>query len=71
MVVITSRGGTYNAPDKSALDFQEPYLRAIFGFVGIKDMEFINAQPMDLGPELQTQKIQEAQVQARELAKQF
>lgn len=49
MVVITSRGGDYseNSPFH-AYDFQEPYLRAIFGYVGIYDMTFINAQPMDV-----------------------
>ncbi len=53
MVVVTSRGGDYseNSP-VHALDFQEPYLRAIFGFVGITDIQFINAQPMDITPGL-------------------
>jgi FMN-dependent NADH-azoreductase len=53
MICVTSRGGDYS--EKSpfhAYDFQEPYLRAIFGFVGITDMHFINAQPMDITPEL-------------------
>jgi FMN-dependent NADH-azoreductase len=70
MVVITSRGGDYG-PDSAfnAYDFQEPYLRGIFGLVGIEDITFINAQPMDaMGPEVQNQKIAEAQKQAGELA---
>lgn len=53
MIFVTSRGGDYS--EKSPLhayDFQEPYLRAIFGFVGITDIHFINAQPMDVTPEL-------------------
>lgn len=51
MVVITSRGGDYSAGGPMhVFDFQEPYLRAIFGFVGITDMQFINAQPMDITP---------------------
>ncbi|MBP1701014.1 MAG: dehydrogenase (quinone) [Chloroflexi bacterium] len=51
MVVVTSRGGDYspNTP-LHALDFVEPYLRAIFNFVGIRDIHFINAQPMDISP---------------------
>ena len=49
MIVITSRGGDYSADSPfHAFDFMEPYLRAIFGFVGIHDMEFIYAQPMDI-----------------------
>lgn len=60
MIVVTSRGGDYGTPQTNGLDFQEPYLRAVFGFVGIKDITFINAQPMDTGLDLQKQKIEEA-----------
>ena len=53
MVCLTSRGGDYSEGSPyHAYDFQEPYLRAIFGFVGITDLQFINAQPMDVMPEL-------------------
>ncbi|MBF0217136.1 MAG: NAD(P)H-dependent oxidoreductase [Candidatus Omnitrophica bacterium] len=71
MVVITSRGGDYSSPEARKLDHQEPYLRTIFGFVGIKDIQFIIAQPMDMGEQLQKEKILEALVKAKELAKQF
>lgn len=49
MIVVSSRGGDYseNSPLHS-FDFVEPYLRAIFNFVGITDIQFINAQPMDI-----------------------
>jgi FMN-dependent NADH-azoreductase len=49
MVVVTSRGGDYS-PDSPlhAYDFLVPYLRAIFGFVGIADLHFINAHGMDI-----------------------
>ncbi|MDD4879067.1 MAG: NAD(P)H-dependent oxidoreductase [Candidatus Omnitrophica bacterium] len=69
MVVIASRGGDYSAGKARAADFQEPYLRAIFGLVGITDISFVVAQPMDMGPELQKQKINEAQQAARAAAK--
>lgn len=73
MVVITSRGGDYspNSPFH-AYDFQEPYLRAIFGFVGITDITFINAQPMDaLGESVQEEKIKEAKDLAKKIAEEF
>lgn len=66
MIVIASRGGDYSAgtPTQS-YDQQEPYLRTVFGFVGITDINFIIAQPMDaLGPEVQKQKIEEAKAKA-------
>lgn len=69
MVVITSRGGDYSTSDGRSYDLQEPYLRTVFGFVGISDITFINAQPMDaLGPEVQKKKIEEAQTVAKKIA---
>ena len=68
MVIITSRGGDYTSPAARVTDFQEPYLRFIFGFIGITDITFINAQPMDMGDTLRVQKIKEAQARAKEIA---
>ena len=71
MLVITSRGGEYITEEARKLDLQEPYLRAVFGLTGIKDITFINAQPMDMGPEIQQRKIKEAQALAREIGARF
>lgn len=73
MVIITSRGGDYSAASPShAYDYQEPYLRAIFGLVGITDIVFINAEPMDaLGQDAAEEKIKQAQGLAAETAEKF
>lgn len=71
MAVIASRGGDYSSPGMNKMDFQEPYLRSVFGFIGITDITFIKAQPMDMGPDIQAKKILEAQGMAKELAAQF
>lgn len=72
MAVITSRGGDYSTESPfHAYDFQEPYLRAIFGFCGITDITFINAQPMDMGLDAQQKKIQEAKLLAEKAAMSF
>lgn len=70
MAVITSRGGDYSAESPfHAYDLQEPYLRNVFGFAGITDVAFVNAQPMDaLGPAVQAEKIKAAQAIARNIA---
>ncbi len=65
MYVIASRGGNY-VGDNQQNDFQEPYLRCIFGFIGITDIDFTIVQPMDMGEEVQRQKIEEAKKVARE-----
>jgi FMN-dependent NADH-azoreductase len=66
MVVITSRGGQYSGNAKG-FDFQEPYLRAIFNFVGILDIDFIVAEPMDMGQQTRNRKIEEAKQKCQEI----
>jgi FMN-dependent NADH-azoreductase len=44
VIVITARGGAYQkGTPTEKLDFQEPYLRHIFGFIGVTDLTFIHA----------------------------
>ena len=69
MVCITSRGGDYSEGSPfHAYDFQEPYLRAIFGFCGITDMQFVNAQPMDISVPIRETAVRAAIEKARNLA---
>lgn len=66
MVIIASRGGDYH--ETPALDFQEPYLRTIFGFCGITDINSIIAEPMDMGKELERERVDAAKMRAQNLA---
>lgn len=52
VIILSSRGGLY-APGMpfEANDFQEKYLRAIFAFIGIPDVEILRAEGLALGPE--------------------
>lgn len=70
MIVITSRGGDYSPGSPAQpFDLLTPYLKTVFGFVGITDLTFINAQPMDAsGPKIQEEKIRDAQKIAEKLA---
>ncbi len=69
MVIAASRGGQY--PPGSAYDFQETYLRTIFGFVGISDISMVIAEPMDMERKQREQKLQEAKAAAKQLAKSY
>lgn len=71
MVVIASRGGEYTSEQMRQFDTQEPYLRIIFGFVGITDIKFVIAQPMDMGENTQKQRIEQAIIEARKIADGF
>lgn len=49
-IVVESRGGVYSDGPAKALDFQEPYLKQLLGFMGITDVDFIHAEGIGLGP---------------------
>jgi FMN-dependent NADH-azoreductase len=49
VVVTSARGGVYG--ETSPADFQEAYLRQVFGFLGIRDIEFVRAEGIALGPQ--------------------
>jgi len=42
--VVTASGSNYDREPMSKMDFLEPYLRAIFGFLGVTDVTFVKAQ---------------------------
>jgi FMN-dependent NADH-azoreductase len=68
MVCVATRGGDYSVDSPmQALDFQEPYLRTIFGFVGITDIEFVNVEATDV-PALRDASFATAAVRARAVA---
>jgi FMN-dependent NADH-azoreductase len=68
MICVTARGGDYSAGSPlHSYDFQEPYLRAIFGFIGITDLHFINVQPTDISA-LRDGAVANAMALARSLA---
>ncbi len=73
MLVVSARGGDYSIDSPyHACDFVEPYLRTVFGFVGISDLTFVNAQPLDAGdPQVTESKLAEAETQARAIAVQW
>ncbi|MCA2216592.1 FMN-dependent NADH-azoreductase [Jidongwangia harbinensis] len=69
LVCVTSRGGDYSpGSPMHAYDLQEPYLRAIFGFVGITDITFVNVQPTDLDPARREEAVRAGLDEARVLA---
>lgn len=51
VIVVESRGGLYSEGPAAAIDFQEPYLRHLLGFIGITDVTFVHAEKIGYGPE--------------------
>jgi len=57
VIVASSRGGFHQS---SGMDFQEPYLRHMFGFMGITDVQFVRAEGLAVSPEQRGKALAEA-----------
>ena len=52
VIVAISRGGFYGAGTPAAVgEHLETYLRWVFGFIGVTNLEFISADGVQVGPE--------------------
>jgi len=49
--VVLARGGIYSEGPMKAVDFQEPHLRTLLGFIGITDVEFVRIEGVAISPE--------------------
>jgi FMN-dependent NADH-azoreductase len=64
LYIALTRGGTYrNTPN----DSQVPYLKTIFAFLGMTDMQFVYAEGLAMGPEAEQQALASAHAQIEEV----
>lgn len=69
VVIAISRGGRYGADTPmAAFEHLETYLRGVFRFIGVKDLEFIAADGVQIGPEQREQALANALQTAGDLA---
>lgn len=68
VIITISRGGLYGAGAPfAAAEHVETYLRAVFGFIGIANPEFVIAEGVQAGPEQRSKAIEGALQAASEL----
>lgn len=66
VVLVESRGGVYaGAGGTPAMDFQEPYLRAVLGFVGLTDIRVVRIEGQAMGADPAAAGLAAAQAEAR------
>jgi len=66
---ITSSGGSFQPGSPFAsYNFQEPYLRAIFGFIGLTEVQFVVADSMNQGDDAARQSREKAENELKQLA---
>lgn len=63
-VLVLARGGVYSDGPMQAFDFQEPYLRAVLGFIGIADVDVVRVEGVAFGDEAAGQALRSAEVRA-------
>jgi FMN-dependent NADH-azoreductase len=63
IIVVSSRGGVYTEGPTVGYDFQEPYLKAIFGFLGIQEIHIIRAEGVARGEAALAKATEEAAAQ--------
>lgn len=67
--LVIASGGIYSSGPAATLDFAEPYLRSVLGFLGITDVETIRIEGVAYGPEAAEKAVSAAEEKARELAR--
>ncbi|MGI3900816.1 MAG: FMN-dependent NADH-azoreductase [Janthinobacterium lividum] len=67
MILAVSRGGMYEGLPAKAVEHQESWLRSIFGFIGVKDIQVIRAEGIAHGPEQREIALKAALAQAATL----
>lgn len=68
---ITSRGGEYSQGPAASFEMGERYIRTIFAFLGITDMQSVSAEKVDvIGSDVEGI-LAEAITKAKDIAKQF
>ena len=50
--LVQARGGVYSDGPSKPFDFQEPYLKHLFSFVGVTDIETIAVEGVAYGPDV-------------------
>jgi len=69
VIIAVSRGGFYGAGTPiAAMEHVETYLRGVFGFIGVTNLEFVVAEGLLVGPEQREKSMQSALAVAAELA---
>lgn len=69
VIIASSRGGIFSpGTPGAALEHQESYLRALFGFLGVTDIRFVRAEGVAMGPDARASAIAAARDEALRLA---
>jgi FMN-dependent NADH-azoreductase len=67
--LVLASGGIYAEGPMKQYDFQEPYLRAVLGFIGMTDIEVVRIEGVALGDDAVRSAVTSAKAQADEVVR--
>ena len=68
-VIVVARGGVYSEGPMQKLDFQEPYLRTILGFIGITSVHVVRVEGVAMGEDALRKAAASAKAQSDEVVR--
>lgn len=69
IIVASTRGGFYGPESPiTSYELQDRYLKTFFGFLGVTDLTFVNAEGLGMGPEQKSRAVQDAMTAVEDLA---
>lgn len=63
VIIVSSRGGIYSDGPMKIMDYQETYLSAVLGFIGLRDVSFVRAEGVAMGEEAAKKAVHNAENQ--------
>jgi len=70
-VVVVARGGIYSEGSAQQLDFQESYLRAVLGFIGITNVHVVRVEGVGMGEQALKSAMASAKAQSEKVVREF
>ena len=68
VIIASTRGGVYSTnPAMAGLDHQESYLKTVFGFLGVTDIQFVRAEGVAMGVEAKAKALDAADITIKAL----
>jgi FMN-dependent NADH-azoreductase len=71
LILVLARGGIYSEGPMQAFDFQQPYLSAVFGFIGMDDIRVVRIEGVAMGEAALARGVDSARAQADQVVREL
>lgn len=71
VIIASARGGVYSEGPMQSMDYQEAYLKAVLGFIGLQDIAIVRAEGVAMGEDAAAAAMSTADAQLADAIKQI